>query len=366
MALRKKRWLWCCLSMRRGKVPGVIMLVCLAAGCGKPEGYHRPDDKSASTVDQKKAKSPNPATDKRTGNPSPGAAEKDVVPDKGDPFAGDDRRIRRLVDAEVAYVKPLSARSLSVKLTLRGGERAVFKPMLENDGRARYEVAAYRMARHLGVHGPPPATMRSLGVEFIALRLEKTAPELAALIRQRAPKNERGQIAGAMIAWIDDIDPAALKALGGRPAVMSWLSSSGPSAIEQPLAREASRMVTFDYVTGNWDRFSGGNLFVSRDRRRFVLLDHNGAFFRWADKRRTKMDNLLKRVERFSASLVQRVRGLSAQEIEGALVLDPWHRSRRLLTRGEVDLILERRDALVRHVDRLTEKRGENRVLTFP
>jgi hypothetical protein len=338
---------------------GLVVLL-VVAGCGEKTGSavsdHASKENKISAVDTPKEAVPPPST-----APAPPFAE--LLRAKND---GDERQIEVLSNGEVTFLKPLSARSFSLKLTLGHGAKAVFKPMLRDDFRARYEVAAYRMARHLGVDGLPVAVMRSLGLEFIALRLEKQNPAAAAELRKRANPDGRGRIAGAMIDWIDDIDPNGLSKVGGVKSVMRWISSKGPSLEQEPLAAQAATMVAFDYVIGNWDRFSGGNLFVAGERRRLVLLDHNGAFFRWADVRRQKMTALLGRLERLSRSFVNKIKLLDEKKIELALSGDPWHRSRGLLGEGEVSLVLQRRDELMRHVESLVRQRGEAAVLVFP
>ncbi len=271
-----------------------------------------------------------------------------------------------LVHGKVAYLKPLSARSFSLKMTFENGKKAVFKPLLKDDFRARYEVAAYRMAKHLGIIGVPIAAMREMGLEFMALRLDKQSPDLGTELRARANPDGRGRVPGAMIEWIDDIDSKGFRDLGGKAEVMKWIAAGGPTVDAEPLVVHASRMVAFDYLIGNWDRFSGGNLYLAKGRPRLVLLDHNGSFHKWGDVRQQKMAALLKHLERFSKRFVKDINGLNNAEIEGLLAGDPWHGPHRLLTREEINLILQRRDALLTHISDLIRLRGEAAVLTFP
>lgn len=274
--------------------------------------------------------------------------------------------MRVLSRADITAARLLSPRSLSVKLWLKGGSQAVFKPLLKKDRRARFEVAAHRLAELLAVDGVPAATMRELRLETLTNRLEKGQPDAALRLKEEALLAGNERVTGAMIAWVEDIDREGLDALGGIPGIRSWLGPARPRAEDEPpLADDAARMVVFDYIIGNWDRFSGGNFYVSKGGERLVLLDHNGTFGPWEGKREEKMARLLKSIERFPAALVDKLRELTREEVSAALGKEPWHISDGLLRPEEIDLLFERRDALLKHIDLLVQSQGSDNVLVF-
>ncbi len=267
---------------------------------------------------------------------------------------------------EVTAARLLSPRSLSVKLWFKGGSQAVFKPLLKGDRRARFEVAAHRMAELLAIDGVPAATMRAFRLDVLTNRIENGDPEAAEKLKAAVRVAGNGRVTGAVIDWVGDIDREGLDAAGGIPAIKSWLYPARPkSKDDHPLAADAARMVVFDYIIGNWDRFSGGNLYVAKGGRRLVLLDHNGTFGPWEGKRKERMDRLLEGIERFPAVLVDRIRKLTREEVEEALGKDPWHASNGLLGPDELDLLLQRRDALITHIDGLAQSKGNANVLVF-
>ena len=64
-----------------------------------------------------------------------------------------------LVIGKIIGVRPISMRSLSLKMKMAGGGIAAFKPMRRGNRTARFEVAYFRLAKLLRVEKVPPSTM---------------------------------------------------------------------------------------------------------------------------------------------------------------------------------------------------------------
>ncbi|MCP4599790.1 MAG: hypothetical protein GY847_04490 [Proteobacteria bacterium] len=266
----------------------------------------------------------------------------------------------------VVFARLISGRTLSLKLRLEGDLKAVFKPVRRGDWRAGREVAVFRLARLLGVERVPTSTIREIPLHSLVRFIRNRNPEEATALEQTAYTDNKGLTRGAVIQWIDDLSPNHLETLGGIRAIKKCLA---PARIKEdcpPIAANVSAMIVFDYVTGNWDRFSGGNIFVAANHSNLVLLDHNGTFAPWSDRQKKRMQKLLKETARFPVGLIRKLRALEAKDIEGALSEEPWHSRRRLVSLDEVGLLLSRKDTLLNHVDELIRLYGEEAVLAFP
>ena len=80
---------------------------------------------------------------------------------------------------------------------------------------------------------------------------------------------------------------------------------------QRALAGTVSTLVAFDYVTGNWDRWSGGNVAQDGATGNVLYVDNDGAFYESppADALAHQLA-LLQRVRRFSKSFVDALRAL--------------------------------------------------------
>jgi hypothetical protein len=333
------------------------LAVCI--GCSSKEAPRQPPRKEQAEVTSLKPEEKKPRQ-VATGDLSTSQAASPSAAGR----LSDEEKATVLTSEQIVSVSLLSPRSFSLKLQLKSGIKAVFKPIRKDDGRARFEVAAYRIARLIEVEQVPAASMREIPAAFLALRLNLDNKETAVAFKDALPKNPSGRAKGAMIEWMEDIDPKGLEHFGGMSAVDKLLAPGRPDNGQEPLAAKASAMVVFDHLIGNWDRFSGGNFFVSKDGLSLILIDHNGSFLPWPDKRKERMEKRLDSTERFSSSLIDRIRGLCLESVRDAVKSDASFGP--LLTDEEINLLLQRRDEILRHVDRLMKKNGLANTLAFP
>ncbi len=282
------------------------------------------------------------------------------------PSPAENDLIAQLSTGRITRAIPVSKRSLSLKVWLDNGVKAVFKPMLKHNRRAVHEVAVFKLARHLNVRIVPPSTMRSIPLHRLVRLIKKRSPEVAAKLERTALTDNRGAVSGALIHWIDNLDSTQLKAMGGSAALTEPLASTGPPEGGAPLAEKASIMIVFDYVTGNWDRFSGGNLFLSPDGSELVLIDNNSTFALWSKRQQNRMVGLLSQTMRFSTSLIEDLGTLQTGEVKYLLSKNPYGESLELLSTEEIDLLFHRRDTVISHVEQLIERHGRQNVLVFP
>ncbi len=167
----------------------------------------------------------------------------------------------------------------------------------------RSEYAAYQLARLLGISNVPPTTLRTI----------------------------RGD-EGSIQLWVEDLFEDGNQARS--PDSLGW-------------ALQHSTMLFFDALIYNVDR-NPGNLKVDHSYKLW-MIDHTRAF----QDRSTPFQ--LERVNNVPHRIWQRFRGLSDEDFEGALTgpLEP----------AQVAFFMERRGALIEHIEKLIAERGPGAVL---
>jgi len=132
------------------------------------------------------------------------------------------------------------------------------------------------------------------------------------------------------------------------------------------LAHQISNLHVFDYLSNNWDRYSGAypgvNCHFSHGR--FVSID-NGATFQasdYAGGREQTTRGRLSRVHVFSRSTIDAIRWMDVHRAVHILLPQrPYHNDK-----SRIQLFLERRERLLEMVDAAIAERGEDAVLIFP
>jgi hypothetical protein len=267
--------------------------------------------------------------------------------------------------------RPSTAKSIGhtsyvLKLTFENGLGAVFKPRSNLPlGCCRYkgEIAAYRLARALGLTHVP----RAIPHEFAASELR------AAMTQQGADQFDRmaqvdptGRVRGALMPWIERYEDVALERPAWRARWQAWLMDPDVHIedADRPLARAISTMLAFDYITANWDRWSGGN--VARDGASGTLLyvDNDGAFFETPPERSlSRQAAVLGRVLRFSRSFVAALRALDTMRLREAFGTDS--RGEPLLSTRIVSGADARKRTVIGIVDAKVAQVGEAATMFF-
>ena len=172
----------------------------------------------------------------------------------------------------------------------------------------------------------------------------------------------RYNIAGyrlSRLLGLDNVPMSVERKVNGKPVAMTWwidnvILDEGARQKEQTVGPNPSRTASqihilrvFDELIQNRDRNSG-NLLWTADWKMW-MIDHTRAF-------RTGKD-LLKpqQLERVDRSLFEKMRDLTASTL-----IETMDKS---LTKGEIDALLVRRDAIVKLFEAKIAQRGEAAVL---
>ena len=294
-------------------------------------------------------------------------AEAEPTPGRAFPYtvAEQDLVIEKIAASPARQFKPVGHTSVVFRMRTRARVTAALKVRSRQVQRGyQYEIAAYRIARALGLDNVPPAVSRSATKREIKQRFHKERLERWGPVRRAILWEDGGSVPGAAIFWIHGLRPLKTR----KGTWMNWLQQSGsiPKGREQ-LAADLSSMVVFDFLIGNWDRYSGGNLQTTQDGSRAYMRDHDRAFSAPLSSRRfDRLLDDLQKTELFSESLVRELAALDGPTLRRALAADPSHQLDPLLTELQIAELLDRRDTVLSHVAALSEERGQDAVLVFP
>ncbi len=174
--------------------------------------------------------------------------------------------------------------------------------------------------------------------------------------------------AGAMIFWVADLNDMELDHSREMDMWRGWLQHDGVVPEDRlALAADLATMVSFDFLIGNWDRFSGGNVDGNAGGTRLYVRDHNVAFAHPLPERLLRRIGVhLRRTQRFSRAWVGALRGLDEARLRDALRLGTGEDARYLLSDAQIRDVLERRDGLLSYIAALIDTHGTDAVMFFP
>lgn len=170
----------------------------------------------------------------------------------------------------------------------------------------RSEIAAYLLSRHLGLDAVPPVVEREIAGSK-----------------------------GAAVYWIEGVKP--------------WDPADRPKGPGANWSRQTSRMLMFDQLIANTDRNQGNLLYDAAGHLYFI--DHSRAF---GEQRHLQG---LKPPQQFDRALWTRMEALTREDLEAQV--GSW------LTGAQIEALLDRRDAMARHIARQVRDRGDH-VIFLP
>lgn len=261
--------------------------------------------------------------------------------------------------------KSIGHTSVVFKVELSTGKKAVFKPASRR-GPLRYkgEIAARRLAIALGLPNVPRVFARAIDANALSAATGSAESPAAQLFAKEVIVRD-GVVSGALMPWIDGLSFLALEREPMASDWKRWLRRGEEIPAEQrELARQISTLVAFDYVTANWDRWSGGNVGVDKATGGLLYIDNDGAFFEVPPAESLQRNKrLLEGVDRFSRGFVTRLRELDDAAV--ATALGEERPGVPLLSVKALAGVARRRTELLQLVDAKRARAGDA-TLAFP
>lgn len=273
-------------------------------------------------------------------------------------FAGfnEDHILESIRTDRILGREQVGSTSVNLHLRLNGDVDAAFKPRSRSHGEAwRSEIAAFRLNRLLGLERVPPATTRVI----LASQLHLSAQTQVVVDRDQ-------MVRGAAIFWVPVLRDSRIDQVRERERWTEWLRQRGRLPPESATrAEEISTLIVFDFLIGNWDRWSGSNVPMD-GAGHLIYRDNNGGFSEpFGERMIGAVMQHLRLVQRFSRTVVERARTMTAESVRAEMALDGEPRLAPL-TDAQIQSLLRRRDTLVAYVDELVRRYGESAVYTFP
>lgn len=262
--------------------------------------------------------------------------------------------------------------SLSLRLDFANGARAAFKPeQTHYQSDPRREIAAYRVDRLLGIGHVPPVKEITVTVEEV---LAAGDPGFRAYYAGRLDDeaiDRAGKLHGAASWWVPEIKLAAIgkhriDLKEGREIWTREMQIGAPmTPALRPLFAQISAMALFDLLIDNADRWSGSNTAMSPDGQRLFFMDNTMSFSKAQFGHEINV-LAMRRIQMYPKQLVDRLRKLTIEDLEHALEMPPDSKLAPLLKPHEIKAVIARRDNMLKWIDGLIARYGEQAVLAFP
>jgi hypothetical protein len=265
--------------------------------------------------------------------------------------------VAALVGARLGQLQSVGTSAVTYQVDLAGPIDAAFKPesRLHPQGWLA-EVAAYRIARELALDSVPPAVLRSVDRGQLRRRLDDNDLPVDLVVND-------GVVRGAFIYWVPGLLRSDLDTPEGITRWQNWLRQDGAiPEDDRIIARDLSNMLVFDYLIGNRDRFSGGNL-KPAEGGRIIIRDHNLAFpFTLSGSAHERLLETLMRTQRFSRTTIERLVAMNEEALRAATADE---NPANLLDNRQLAGVMDRRATILSYVGAMVEAFGEEDVLYF-
>lgn len=281
-----------------------------------------------------------------------------LPPRSGRMFNGisEDHILQEIRSARITGRRQVGSTSVNFHLTLASDVEAAYKPRAQGHSEDyRAEIAAYRLNRLLGLNRVPPAISRVVPRTQLHLR-----PDTRVIVERD------GNVRGAAIYWVPVLRDSMIDREREIERWSRWLRQGNQVPPDQSVrAEEISTLIVFDYLTGNYDRWSGQNVPMD-SAGHLVYRDNNGGFVEpFGDGMHQNVMRWLRRVQRFSRGVIERARALTPAAVRAEMALDP-DTAHPPLTDAQIASLMRRRDTLVAYVDALVQRYGAANVMPWP
>lgn len=262
--------------------------------------------------------------------------------------------------------------SLSLRIDYANGARASFKPeQIHPQSDPRREIAAYRIDRLFGLGHVPPAKETTIAVKDL---LEVSEPGYRTYYSTRLFDEatiRNGHVYGELSWWIPEIKLAKIGVhrIDERVGREIWTAHLQVGAQIPPELRsilaQISTCILFDVLIDNADRWSGSNTQMSPDGKLLYFMDNSMAFSIARYGHEVNV-GAMRRIQVFSRGFVQRLRDLTHETVVTTLAPASDSKLGPLVNATEIRALIARRDNMLRYIDQLIARFGEDAVLAFP
>ncbi len=257
--------------------------------------------------------------------------------------------------------------SVSLRMSLAGTD-ALFKPsQYEQHSVPRKEIVAYRLNRVLGLNRVPPAVTMKLSVSRF-YRTIRDGPELRNKKLPQVILYGNREMRGELSWWIPRIRFLPLHLPSRRRRWTRWLTAYQRIPPERyDLAGQISKLLLFDFLMNNQDRFSGGNVVATRDGRRLYFMDNALSLFpEIHTARRSRALRNFFSIERLSRSLIAAVARLTKDALVRELARERNRCWAFLIEDRELAAMMKRRDIVLNRTAELVIRYGWDETMAFP
>ena len=268
----------------------------------------------------------------------------------------EDHILNEIHSARIVGRQQVGSTSVNFHLTLSSDTDASFKPRSTSHADAyRAEIAAFRLNRLLGLSRVPPAISRYVQRAQLHLSTETLV----------LPERD-GNVRGAAIYWVPVLRDSRIDQERERTRWSRWLRQRDTIPADQLVrAEEISSLVVFDFLIGNWDRWSGANVPMDAGGH-LIYRDNNGGFGEpFGDAMLAIVMRQLRLVQKFSRAVIDRARGMTEETVRAEMALDP-DTAHPPLSAVQITSLLRRRDTLIAYVDDLVRRHSEAAVYVWP
>lgn len=189
--------------------------------------------------------------------------------------------------------------------------------------------------------------------DFTQLPIEATAVWSPWLLQGQGEGDLKDPLSKSVSAWKDN---PLTSTHHGR------VLSRAKEMTTRDLAQQISDMLVFDFLVGNWDRFStvpewwGANCQFGDGK--IISIDNGAAFPIYTN---SKVTDRFMRVQRFSRGLIHELRLLEKEQTKAWFFPDPSSKEEESFER-----FWKQRAIVLGRVDALVEQYGEDAVMAFP
>ncbi|MDA3864310.1 MAG: hypothetical protein PF689_10635 [Deltaproteobacteria bacterium] len=177
------------------------------------------------------------------------------------------------------------------------------------------EIAAFKLARLLQFNQVPPAAFRRLSESYLLQLLKKMDLKKANKFKHDVYSGNN-LITGAAVYYSDGFTN-----FESTRIYTDWLfkkKDTGLGVSRKKLAKQMGKVILFDFLTGNYDRFSGGNI-MKHKTGRLLFIDHGAGFGAGREWKKQKAWELLRKLKKVSEEFVARISQLSNVKIKRCL-----------------------------------------------